>query len=41
MLIIIMLTPEIVPPWIALISPVLALSTRVKRFWSVRIKIRV
>ena len=41
MLIVMVLSTEIVPSWIALISPVLALSAGVKRFWSIRVKIRV
>ena len=41
MLIVMVSVPEIVPSWIALISPVFALSAGVKRFWSIRIEIRV
>ena len=41
MLIVMMFALEIVPSWIALISPVFALSTGVKRFWCIRIEIRV
>ena len=42
MLIVMMISSEIVPSWIALIiSPVLALSAGVKRFWSIWVKIRV
>ena len=41
MLIVMMLFPKIVPSWIALISPVFALSTGVQRFWSIWVKIWV